>query len=478
MKRIIKIITVVLIITMLSIQVIAASKVEHTSKADALKAVGLFNGTAKGYELERAPSRLEAAVMLIRLLGKESAAKELNSPHPFTDVPGWANPYIGYMYANGLSTGIGNNLFGSDKAADAKSFATFVLRALGYNDKDGDFTWGTALDFAVTQQVMTAAELKNLAGQVFLRDEMVFLSYQGLKAKLKDSQDQLVDKLIAENSVAVDKAVIAGIADRTKYKDALLPKVFAEGTIADINSTQDKIGHFSGELYFYSSSTSDYYLSAPKTGGLTENSIATVVLFNKGVKVKTLYSVCIDASAVSEGKSLTYHFQTKQEPFDSISYKITGTNEFLLTDSFYPVKVTRIKATEYVKALPLFKAAGYIGTNETYLINESWSDSTFSLAGIVRNLSFYPNGNLYHHKSYTMDGKLIVENLFKNSDYQVTSSRPITMSKTTYSSQVSTHSKVKNEIIGFEIMVNTQKTSFFVLRDANYKVTDIVIFTK
>ena len=49
-----------------------ASAADFTNCADALNQMGLFKGTTSGYELDRAPTRGEAAAMLVRLLGKET----------------------------------------------------------------------------------------------------------------------------------------------------------------------------------------------------------------------------------------------------------------------------------------------------------------------------------------------------------------------------------------------------------------------
>ena len=67
-----------------------ASSYDHY--ADQLKELGLFQGTNQGYDLDRAPTRAEAATMLVRLLGKEDAAKEVQYTAPFTDVKGWEKP--------------------------------------------------------------------------------------------------------------------------------------------------------------------------------------------------------------------------------------------------------------------------------------------------------------------------------------------------------------------------------------------------
>lgn len=65
----------------------SAGAANFTNCADALHEMGLFSGTDKGYELDRAPTRAESAVMLVRLLGGEKEATEKNYKTPFTDVP-------------------------------------------------------------------------------------------------------------------------------------------------------------------------------------------------------------------------------------------------------------------------------------------------------------------------------------------------------------------------------------------------------
>ena len=44
-------------------------------KAEALKALGLFQGTNKGFELEKTLTREQAITLIVRLLGAEAEAK-------------------------------------------------------------------------------------------------------------------------------------------------------------------------------------------------------------------------------------------------------------------------------------------------------------------------------------------------------------------------------------------------------------------
>ena len=55
-----------------------APSVDYPAMAAALKTISLFRGSDTGYgegfDLEKAPTRMEALIMLIRLLGEESEA--------------------------------------------------------------------------------------------------------------------------------------------------------------------------------------------------------------------------------------------------------------------------------------------------------------------------------------------------------------------------------------------------------------------
>ena len=160
------IIAVILIMDMLTG---TASAATYTRAADDLKDLGLFLGTDKGYELDREPTRTEAAVMLVRLLGKETESKEKNYEHPFTDVPEWADAYVGYLYENGLTKGIGDGKFGATDLCTVQMFCTFVLRALGYTEDAGDFTYDEAIDFAAELRIFRPEDSKANPSGAYLK---------------------------------------------------------------------------------------------------------------------------------------------------------------------------------------------------------------------------------------------------------------------------------------------------------------------
>ena len=204
-KTICAIFTAVLVIAVLTGSVSAAV---FTEKADDLKFLGLFLGTDLGYELDRAPTRAEAAALLVRLLGKEAEAKENNSAHPFTDVPEWANVYIGYLYENGLANGISADKFGSGELCTMQMFCTFVLRALGYSDSGSgaDFTYAEAVEYAV-ELGLADDEITAIAGELFNRDCCVAIMHKALFSKIKGLDATLITKLTGDGAIEEEKVV-------------------------------------------------------------------------------------------------------------------------------------------------------------------------------------------------------------------------------------------------------------------------------
>lgn len=201
MKRICR--TLLLTVVILAMLAATAFAVDFTHCADALKDLGLFSGSNNGYELDRAPTRLEAGVMLVRLLGQEENAKALADKYtaPFTDVKPWAYGYVQYLYDNGLSKGQGGGLFGSDSPCTAQQYATFLLRALGYTDSGStpDFSYANALTFAQHKGIV---DEMNCNTTNFLRGHMAAMGYTALATAPKTGEADLLTKLTASGAIA------------------------------------------------------------------------------------------------------------------------------------------------------------------------------------------------------------------------------------------------------------------------------------
>jgi len=188
-----------------ALPVLAADSAQQEA-ADALHSLGLFQGTDAGYELDRAPTRAESLVMLIRLLGKESEALAYAGDCPLTDVSGrWMAPYVGWAYAEGLTDGMTETSFEPDLTAEGRMYAAFVLRALGYRDSEGDFSYSGAVSAAAELGIAPA---EGYTG-AFTRGDAVLMSYEALSVPCKGRGETLLETLIAAG--AVDAAAAASL---------------------------------------------------------------------------------------------------------------------------------------------------------------------------------------------------------------------------------------------------------------------------
>ena len=197
MKKTMAILLITALLLTMTMPAYAANTTEAEIQASALKKLGLFKGVSDtDFDLDRAPSRVEAIIMLIRVLGKESEVLSGNWTHPFTDVASWADKYVGYAYEKGLSGGISASEFGTGNA-NSDMYLTFVLRALGYNDKTGDFAWNEPDTLAKSVGILP----ESVDTVNFLRADVVHISWAALEAGLKEESDTGAGKL-AENLMA------------------------------------------------------------------------------------------------------------------------------------------------------------------------------------------------------------------------------------------------------------------------------------
>jgi len=214
MKKTLKIFAITLAICIALAASAFAANFEHC--ADALFDLGLFRGTQNGYEIDREPTRAEAATMLVRLLGAEEEALVLSYTAPFTDVADWAKPYVQYLYDKGLTKGTSETTFGYADKCTAQQYATFLLRALGYVD-GVDFTYDTALTYG---EKIGLCDWANCFGEVFLRDNVVAMSYTALSMPTKSGDVDLLSKLVSSGAVKDAKGYDAFFADMRAYTAA------------------------------------------------------------------------------------------------------------------------------------------------------------------------------------------------------------------------------------------------------------------
>ena len=195
---------IILIFT--NISALAASSAPSTNATEyayALYDLGLFKGMGLGensepiFDLDRALTRQEATILLVRLLGAENNALHGDWSCPFSDVESWALPYVAYAYTNGITSGISDNMFGSTQIITNQQYITMLLRALGYNERVGDFNYDKALNFSDSIGLTDGVYV---LGSGFTRGDVAWLSCKALLQPLKGNNVTLLNSL-SENGI-------------------------------------------------------------------------------------------------------------------------------------------------------------------------------------------------------------------------------------------------------------------------------------
>lgn len=178
-----------------------AASNEATEAAEALYELGLFKGTGANpdgtpiFDLDKTPTRNQAIIMLVRLLGKEEEAKAGTWNIPFTDVSDSMKPYIGYAYANGLTNGTSATTYSGTNPIRVNQYITFVLRALGYTS-GVDFSVSTAWSFS--DQIGLTKGNYSATTSRFTRGDVAQISYSALSLPQNGVAETLASKLIRE----------------------------------------------------------------------------------------------------------------------------------------------------------------------------------------------------------------------------------------------------------------------------------------
>lgn len=198
MKRILTILAATLLLTAAMAGTASASS--YDSVAEELSAIGVFRGTAGGFELDRAPTRSEAAIMLVRLYGAEDEAKAAYEAGeismPFTDVSETAAPSVAWLYSQGITNGTSATTFGASSPCSAKMYCAFLLR-----------------------------------------DDLAAVTYQALGADLKDGSTYLLASLV--ESGAIDAEAARPITEKIEAYRALTAASQASSTGIDADYTMN-----------------------------------------------------------------------------------------------------------------------------------------------------------------------------------------------------------------------------------------------
>ena len=298
MKRLVTILATALLLT--AALCVSASAADYTPVAEDLSTIGMFRGTVNGgFELDRAPKRSEAAIMLVRLYGAEEQAaaayKNGEISHPFKDVGSIAAPYVAWLYTNGITKGTTDTTFSSNAVCSDKNYVVFLLRALGYQD-GVDFQYADALTFA--EQLGFYQD--SVYGDGFLRDDLAAITLQALATDKKGGETYLLKSLIA--SGAVDAAKAKPLTEKIEAYRALMARSAAMPDLSAVSAS------FSGTVRVDSTSTGkldseDYTTSSSlilaPTGSLTVIQEPLQAAFNAKLAMTSTEDGLTDRSTIA-----------------------------------------------------------------------------------------------------------------------------------------------------------------------------------
>ncbi|MCX7615159.1 MAG: hypothetical protein N2Z65_05335 [Clostridiales bacterium] len=175
------------------------SATEYDRQAGYLNRLGIIQGNKGDFQLERTPTRLEAAVTIVKLLSAEKKVKSNHYQHPFIDVPRWADSYVGYLYQKGVIKGANSRFFDSFLDCDETMFLTMLLRALGYTDKNNSFGGMNAEELAADVGMLNESITYEMKNKSFLRGQMAALTFEALLCPIQNDKKTLLDVCEAVN---------------------------------------------------------------------------------------------------------------------------------------------------------------------------------------------------------------------------------------------------------------------------------------
>lgn len=185
---------------------------DATSCANLGMLVGDGNGVTTAYTATL-PTRIQAAIMFLRLKGLEAEAKAFTGTVNFADAntAAWAAPIMAYLKAHPEYGWVGDGTnFNPNGALTAQDYYKVMLEALGYKQNTaeviGDFTYAGTIAFAKTVGLEKVA-----AATPFTVDNLATATIEALKAVVKGGTKTLGTVLVEAGKLDMAKAVAAGV---------------------------------------------------------------------------------------------------------------------------------------------------------------------------------------------------------------------------------------------------------------------------
>ena len=297
-KKFVTVITIFALVlsAILPVQVIADDDIGYEGRI--CRDLGILKGHTGIVDeeyLETRPSRLQAAIMFLRLKGLEQDALDYYGGKNFKDagVVAWeeGRNVLSYLKNHPELGWIGDGVnFMPYSLIDSRAYYKVLLESLGYKQKidgKGDFDWDEVPDFAEEKGLYKVAGIRN-----FTVKSLAIATVEALNTKMKGERRTLIEYLVDIGDVDKWDAISAGL-----YSKEL------EAEVKDVRA----ISNSKVEVVFKE--------SIDGTDAEDEDLYEIKHLDINKVSMKNEYAVIIDTSAMKENTSYTLEFNDKDYSF-------------------------------------------------------------------------------------------------------------------------------------------------------------------
>lgn len=168
--------------------------------------LGYLSGTADDsgnltFETEKNMTRLECAILVVRLLGIEDRVLKATYTAPYVDVPEWGKPYVDYLYENGLVETKDTIYFNPDKDVNYNTFVKYILYILGYSFDGSDYTGKLPSQFGAEIKLCETSFSEITRGKAFS------VIYRALNTTVRGDTKLLSERLVEAGKLTYNDAV-------------------------------------------------------------------------------------------------------------------------------------------------------------------------------------------------------------------------------------------------------------------------------
>jgi len=363
----------------------AEGTAEIGADANALKTIGVLKGdTSEGVTpeyLAKETTRMQAAIMYLRLKGLEDEAMAYTGTANFSDANTMTWPegkaIMAYLKANPQLGWIGADAgkFNPFETITAQQYYKVMLEALGYKQTTaevvGDFTWPEVMEFAASKGLVKVADVAK-----FTNNDLAVATIEGLKTNMKNSDKTLAAALVEAEMINKKAAVAAGLYEEEIHAAVKSAKALGNSVVevvfeADVNSAAANADNYAIEgLKINSAAVTGEDTVRLETAAMTSGKLYKLTVGEKtvqftgiakvsgGPEIDSVISEDVEEVVIDFNKNIDYATGT-----DVANYSIAGveivkaevdgdevtlTTEGLKNKTKYTVKATNIKSVDGV----------------------------------------------------------------------------------------------------------------------------------